>query len=120
MRKPDVADRRNHRRRTVRVLVDYVCRNGVHCEYATTVGAGGLFVETEDPLPEGSPVRLRFRLPAGDRLHEIEGRVVWSHRPEQPAVTPRAPGMAVEFTDPVAAAGLARELEDLPDWYGVL
>jgi uncharacterized protein (TIGR02266 family) len=97
-------------------MVDYVSRRGVRCEYATSVSAGGIFVESDDPLPEGSPLRLRFRLPAGERLHEVEGRVVWCHRPESLDTSLRAPGMGIEFTDQVAATGLARELEDLPDW----
>jgi uncharacterized protein (TIGR02266 family) len=115
----EAAERREHRRQTVRVLVDYVSREGVRCEYATTIGAGGLFVETDAPLPEGAALRLRFRLPAGDRLHQIEARVVWSHKPARLDDIPRPPGMGVEFTDAVAAAGLARELDDMPDWYGV-
>ncbi len=113
-------ERRQHRRRSVRFLVDYVSRHGVRCEYANTLGAGGLFVESDDPLPQGAPLRLRFRLPGGDRLHEVEGRVVWSQRSQPLEASARAPGMGVQFTDRVSAAGVVREIEDMPDWLGLL
>jgi Tfp pilus assembly protein PilZ len=54
---------------------------------------------------------VRFRLPGGTVLHDIEGRVVWRRRPEDPGQ--HAPGMGIEFTDRGAAAKLARELETL-------
>ena len=73
---------RKHRRRTVRILVDYSSPAGVQCEYATTLGAGGLFIESEEPLPRGTPLKVRFRLPGGEGVHEIDGNVgVWrGHR----------------------------------------
>ena len=103
------ATRRRFRRRTVRLLVDFVAGARVRCEYATTLGAGGLFIECEELLPAGTPIKVRFRLPDGERFHEIEGRVAWSQAPTADAT--RAPGMGVEFTDAVAIAALARELE---------
>jgi hypothetical protein len=54
---------------------------------------------------------MRFRLPGGSMTHEIEGRVVWRRRPGDPGSY--SPGMGIEFTDPAAAAKLARELERL-------
>ena len=104
---------RRFRRRTLRVLVDYTTADGVHCEYGTTLGAGGLFIETEEPLATGAPLKVRFRLPDGERVHEIEGRVVWRQEAEAAGSTLRAPGMGIEFTDAVAASRLARELQRL-------
>jgi Tfp pilus assembly protein PilZ len=103
--------RRRFRRVTVRLLVDFIAAGGVRCEYATTLGAGGMFVESEDPLPPGTPIKARFRLPAGDTLHEIEGRVAW-WQPASADAT-RASGMGISFTDAVAISALARELEHL-------
>lgn len=102
---------RRFRRRTVRVLVDFVAEGGVRCEYATTLGAGGMFVETEESLALDAPVTARFRLPGSEVMHEIEGRVVWTQGSGDAGR--RAPGMGVEFTDSVAVAALARELERL-------
>ena len=111
MRKPPRENRRRFRRRTVRVLVDYVAPDGVRCEYATTLGAGGLFIESEDPLAPGSIFKVRFRLPSSGRIHEIESRVAWSHAPGAEA-SAQAPGMGIVFTNAAATADLARELEE--------
>ena len=103
---------RQFKRRTVRVLVEYTAATGPCCEVATTLGAGGLFIETEEPLEEGSDLKLRFRVGDRGRSHEIAGRVVWRHRPGDPGTT--TPGMGIAFCDPAASADLARELERLP------
>jgi uncharacterized protein (TIGR02266 family) len=105
---------RRFRRRTVRILVDYVSDQGVRCDYATTLGAGGLFIESDTPLPSGCVLKMRFRLPESALLHEIQGRVSWLRSDGAPGGGPRAPGMGIQFTDSEAAARLARELEDLP------
>ncbi len=107
-------DNRRFRRRTVRILVDYSSEQGVRCEYATTLGAGGLFIETQEPLGKGTVVKMRFRLPEGEELHEIEGRVCWRRGGRGEENVQFAPGMGIQFTDSARAARLARELEDLP------
>jgi uncharacterized protein (TIGR02266 family) len=104
---------RRFRRRTVRILVDFQCGNGFRCEYATILGAGGLFVSTEDPLEVGSPIMVRFRLPGGEQVHQIEGRVVWNQRAISGERIARAPGMGVEFVNAVAAGALVHELEGM-------
>jgi Tfp pilus assembly protein PilZ len=112
MRKPPRENRRRFRRRTVRVLVDYVAPDGVRCEYATTLGAGGLFIESDEPLPPGSIFKVRFRLPSSGRIHEVESRVAWSHVATAPGASAQAPGMGIVFTNASATAELARELEE--------
>jgi uncharacterized protein (TIGR02266 family) len=103
--------KRRYRRRTVRVLVEYVSDAGLCVDPATTLGAGGLFIETDSPLFEHSVLKMRFRLPGGETTHEIEGHVVWRRHPRDPGSY--SPGMGIEFTDRAAASGLARELETL-------
>ena len=104
---------RQHRRRTVRILVDYSTEEGLFCDYATTLGAGGMFLETDQPLEVGSPIKVRFRLPHGEELHEIEGHVKWSQSSSRSGVPVRTPGIGIQFHDSVSSAKLARELEDL-------
>lgn len=105
-------DTRRFRRQGLRVLVDYSCEGGVHCDYATSISAGGLFIETESKLPIDGTVKLRFRLSNDDALHEIEGRVCWQYDnsidgPQQ------APGFGIAFTSGAATEALARMLEDM-------
>ena len=102
---------RRYRRQTIRVLVDYRTPEGLHCDYATTLGAGGMFLATTESLRRGDVLKLRFRLPGYDTLHELEGRVVWV-RTARPGEANGAPGAGVQFVDTSATAQLARELED--------
>ena len=101
---------RRYRRQTLRILVDYQSSEGARSDYATTLGAGGLFISTEEPLPVGCSVKTRFRLADDGRLHEIEGSVVWI-RVEADAQV-QTPGMAIRFEDALSMARLARELGD--------
>ena len=102
---------RRHRRATVRILVDYQVRGAIHCDYATTLGAGGMFLQTELPLGRGELVKVRFRVPDGELLHELEAKVTWRHeaRPDGPV---RTPGVGLQFVDPTRTSDLARELDD--------
>lgn len=103
---------RRFRRRTVRLRVELHVAGTVRTEWATTLGAGGIFLETEDVLAVGTRLKLRFRMPLGRALHELEGRVAWAMKREGTAGCPApSPGIGVEFTDAVACAALARELE---------
>ena len=110
---PPRSHQRRFRRRTVRVLVDFRDAAGIRCEYATTLGVGGLFIETEEFLEIGSPIKVRFRLPDSAQVHEIEARVAWHQRAEAGETTAQAPGMGIEFLDTAAAATLARDLDRL-------
>ena len=105
---------RKHRRLTVRILVDYQARGGIYCDYATTLGAGGMFLETDLVMNRGELVKVRFRVPGGETLHELEAGVSWYHAAKpQPNGEVRTPGVGLRFTDLSKTSLLARELEDL-------
>jgi uncharacterized protein (TIGR02266 family) len=107
---------RRFRRRTVRLRVELDAGGIRRFEWATTLGAGGLFLETEETLRVGTRLKLKFRLPGGEATHEVEGCVAWAMAPREVAGCPApSPGMGVEFTDPVAVAKLAHELERTPE-----
>jgi Tfp pilus assembly protein PilZ len=73
---------------------------------ATTLGAGGLFVATNDLLETHTPVFVRFRLPGDDRELSFQAHVAW-RRPAGAG----ASGMGLAFDDPEARADLAARLE---------
>ncbi|HEX7125908.1 MAG TPA: EAL domain-containing protein [Thermodesulfobacteriota bacterium] len=69
------------------------------------IGTGGLFVTTGDPLPEGTPVRLRFTLPGYPETIPVEAVVVWA----EPLL-----GMGLRFTwlAPEHEAAIGRYVRD--------
>jgi len=100
---------RRWRRRTVSLDVAYASSEGACVARATTLGAGGLFIRVDAAPPEGSPIRVRFRLPGSPALHELDGRVAWVLSPVEAG--PHAPGMGIAFADPKQIAGLAEALQ---------
>lgn len=77
---PDNFNRRVSPRVTLGVPVSY--RSGQVIAGAVTldVGKGGLAIRTMNPLPRGSAVQLRFRLPGVAADIEASARVAWSDR----------------------------------------
>jgi uncharacterized protein (TIGR02266 family) len=104
--------KRRYRRRTVRITVEYLSDTGLHRERATTLGAGGLFIETDAPMAPGSLLKLRFQLSETGAHHEIEGRVVWSKGVGNTAAA-GATGMGIEFLNRISTSALAVELDNL-------
>ncbi len=100
-----------YRRRTVRISVEYLSDTGLHCERATTLGAGGLFIETDSPVAVGSLLKLRFQLSETGAHHEVEGRVVWSKGIGNGDAG--ATGMGIEFLNRASDNTLAVELDNL-------
>lgn len=82
----EVADAGNDRRRTLRVAthidVDYRTEGTYLFASITDISAMGIFVRTDDPLPQGTRLELRFEPPAlpgvvaGPPL-VLLGEVVW-------------------------------------------
>jgi uncharacterized protein (TIGR02266 family) len=108
---------RRFRRRTLRLRAEVELEGATREEWATTLGAGGLFLETSNVLRPGTRLRLRFRLPGGQQLHELDGRVVWVTTASPSGGDHPAPsaGMGIEFTDVAATATLAHELDREPE-----
>ena len=63
--------------------------------HTLNVSDGGLFLETENPLPTGSVVTLRVRLLGETEPMEIPGCVVWSNPNGKNNASPS--GMGIQF-----------------------
>jgi type IV pilus assembly protein PilZ len=85
----------------VDIEVDYKADDTFLFAYITDISAMGIFVQTNNPEPEGTRLNLCFRAPKemGGKLMELEGEVVWvnHHRPHDPQG--RNPGMGIQFVD---------------------
>ena len=94
-------DRRINERVLVDIEVDYKADDTFLFAYITDISAMGIFVQTNNPEPEGTRLNLCFRAPKemGGKLMELEGEVVWvnHHRPNDPQG--RNPGMGIQFRD---------------------
>ncbi|MHB8872748.1 MAG: PilZ domain-containing protein [Myxococcaceae bacterium] len=91
---PVPADRRVEVRRTINR--DFASVEEFITEYVSNLSRSGVFIRSDDPLPIGTKVSLRFTVIL-DELETIEGvgevvRLV-------PAGAEAAPGMGVVFTE---------------------
>jgi type IV pilus assembly protein PilZ len=89
-------ERREHERVLVCLEVDYRCDDTFLFAYITDVSAMGIFIQTQEPLPPGTLLNLRFQPPGAPQIN-VEGRVIWVNRPH--GADSINPGMGVQFVD---------------------
>lgn len=77
---PDNFNRRGSPRVVLGIPVNYRFGNTIAAALTLNLSKGGLAIRTMSPLPEGSKVRVRFRLPGSRRDIEAESRIAWSDR----------------------------------------
>lgn len=90
------AEKRRFARTALSLLVQYRFNTfeDFLAEYSVNLSAGGIFIRTDQPKPEGSIIYLQFSLKDGSRLIEGMGRVV---RVNPAGVAGRVAGMGIEF-----------------------
>jgi type IV pilus assembly protein PilZ len=76
-------------------------------DWATNLSQGGLFINTRNPLPVGTAVRVIIQLPGASFPYDLAGRV--ARVTDFGNGANLVPGMAVEFQD--LDDGRRRELE---------
>ncbi len=86
------ADRLHHE-----LLVAYRTVDGFITDWAVNVSKGGMFINTRNPLPVGTTVRLIISLPDTAFPFDITGRVTRVSEFDNPAN--QVPGMGIEFVD---------------------
>jgi uncharacterized protein (TIGR02266 family) len=73
-------------------------KNLFKVDYSTDLSEGGVLIQTPEPLPVGTRVDIKFRLPGGIKLIETKGEVVWSHKKISDETSlDLVPGMGVKF-----------------------
>ncbi len=91
-------DDRKSQRIPVQLLVDYKSQNGHYLfDFCRDLGAGGVFIETQKPLPMGESVTLTFTIPDSKETLKATGKVIWVQElvPEKNM----AAGMGVQFDE---------------------
>lgn len=92
-------DRRTGERITVDWPIDYGHQETYLFSYISDISTMGIFIQTQQPSPAGTRLRMRFS-PPGQAKMELSGKVVWINPPTDTDPTPdRQPGMGVQFID---------------------
>lgn len=92
--KSDKQGRVNHRI-PIQLLVDFRCDGNYLFDFCEDLGTGGLFIQTESPLPEGSEIDLTFTLPDSKKTISTKGNVIWVQKKSEDAK--KSTGMGVQF-----------------------
>ena len=93
----DGSERREHTRYETSVAVDYASGETFLFAYLKNISAMGIFIRTNEPLPVGTSLRLRFHVDEDDPL-VLDGEVTWIN-PFRPNGENLNPGMGVRFTE---------------------
>jgi len=68
-------------------------------DYSVNISTGGLFLETESPLPVDSLLQLDFPLPGRTNPVICQARVAWINAPNRPGHLQLPSGMGLQFLD---------------------
>ncbi len=86
-------ERRRTERARVVVRIEYATVDALFSDFTRDINEGGIFVETDEPIPLDEKVDLKLRLPGSTELVNVRGRVL---RVEQATAT-SASGIAIAF-----------------------
>jgi type IV pilus assembly protein PilZ len=86
-------ERRRTERAPVVVRIEYATVDALFSDFTRNINEGGIFVETDEPIPLDEKVELKLRLPGSSELVHATGRVVRI----EPTTPTSAGGIAIEF-----------------------
>ena len=95
-RKRTVEDR-DDQRIPIQLLVDYRADGHYLFDFCQDVGAGGVVIQTKNPLPQGSTVDLTFTIPDSKETLSTKGEVIWVQ--SDLGSSESKPGMGVQFNN---------------------
>lgn len=107
-------EERGGRRVPIQLLVDYKAEGNYLFDFCKDLGAGGVFIQTNKPLPTGSMIDLTFTIPDSKETLITKGKVIWVQNPV-PDRKDLTPGMGVQFDG--FSAEQRRLLEDFVQRY---
>jgi type IV pilus assembly protein PilZ len=94
-----MADKREHSRAEIQMEIG--CRNlDVFSKHNTlNISRGGVYIQTDTPLPLGTEVDLEFTLPGMEETIKVQGLVVWVHERTKISISSYQPGMGIKFEE---------------------
>jgi uncharacterized protein (TIGR02266 family) len=96
---PRLSSRAQGRVPSMELQVEYRVKENFVVDLVNDISPGGIFIQTESPLPKGTRVELRFGKlsdPPSNRQVFVEGKVVWNHKSSKDSK--KRNGMGIEFT----------------------
>ena len=87
---------RKEERINAKIRISFKKANDFIKAYISNLGSGGLFINTEKSLPEGSLLNLEFNLPGSDKVIQTQCKVAWTRSKDSSAKN-IPPGMGIEF-----------------------
>ena len=91
----EVFEKRKFHRVNGRAVVQFRGENFIIYSNLSSIGEGGLFVDTYYLLDKGEEVTIRFELPEHKKVIDVRGKVV-RHRAEE-AIDEKSYGLGVAF-----------------------
>ncbi len=98
MAEPSGRDRRKDPRLDVNIKVDYSTKGMFVSNYVTNLSRGGVFIQSDDPLPLQSQINLTLTLPELHVTIEAKGKVTWTYDIKK-GTSAIISGMGIKFTD---------------------
>ncbi|WP_225072350.1 TIGR02266 family protein [Desulfuromonas sp. CSMB_57] len=85
----------------MRLQVRFRLADGEHylTDYTVNVSTGGFFLESQQPLPPGTPLSLEFSLPGHTEPIRCSAQVAWVNQPTDKKNRRLPAGMGVQFQD---------------------
>lgn len=109
--------RETGKRIAVNILVDYQAKGNYLFDFCTDLGAGGVFIATEQPQNLGEELQLSFTIPDSKKTLTLKGKVVWI-QPKVSAKPEIQAGIGVQFIE--FTPEQRKVLEDFVTRYGTL
>jgi len=67
--------------------------------FTVNMSTGGVFLESEDLLPENTPLLMEFDLPRQKKKIRCQGKVAWRNIPGKKQIENLPSGMGIQFVD---------------------
>lgn len=89
-------EKRTHKRFPSTLEVRYSSVKGLISDWTMNISKGGMFISTKYPLPEGTNLTLKLKIPDSKEEISLDAEVVWRVKPEESKGT-LIPGMGLKF-----------------------